>query len=342
MLPHALGAPRGRGQLKRSPEDFQVDEVLGFEPSGEGEHYLVQVRKRGLNTADVARELARHAGVAAAAVSWSGMKDRQALTSQWFGVHIPGREVDWSGFSLPGCELLSWGRQLRKLRTGSHVANRFLIRLRAVEADRSDSEWRLEQLTLRGAPNYFGEQRFGRAGNNLAAAQRWFAGGRAPRRNERGLLLSAARSEVFNRVLAQRVCDGSWEQALPGEVLILDGRGSLFLATGDEQERLQRGEVHPTGPLPGEAGALQVQAEVAELEAAVLAEHAALCEGLCRQRVSAARRALRLWPRDLEWAWEGEDLRLSFTLARGCFATSLVRELMNTDQVGASGRSSQE
>lgn len=327
--PTAWGEPPASAELKWAPEDFEVLEQLDIQPDGEGEHLWLWLEKRGRNTADVARELAALAGVPARAVSWSGLKDRQALTRQWLSIQLPRRDdaATWSG---DGWTVLSAARHSRKLRIGTHRSNRFRLRLRRVVAQRDPVEQRLALLRDRGVPNYFGEQRFGWQRRNIDAARTWFATG-MPRidRQRRSLLLSAARSELFNQVLAGRVADGSWQRILDGEVLILDGRGSVFHADGDPAlpARLAAGELHATGPLCGVPAGLSPTGEAARLEQTLLDGTQTLREGLVAAGVQAARRSLRLLPRQFGWQWRGDDLELDFILPAGCFATVLVREL---------------
>lgn len=333
----AWGGPAGSGRLRVQPEDFRVDEVLGFEPGGSGEHAWLYVRKRGLNSDDVAWALARCAGVARRAVGASGMKDRHAETGQWFSVHLPGREdPDWAA-----CADTSWRveralRNARKLRPGAHRWNRFGLRVRALDADTGLLGERLEAVRAGGFPNYFGPQRFGHGGENLRKARAALAGVQGGRRRVRGLYLSAARAWLFNQVLARRIVDGTWCRPQPGDALMLAGTRSVFECSGDERdlgERIAAFDLDVTGPLWG-VGAQPVSAAVAAREAAWLADERALREGLERIGMAARRRPLRAPARGLRWSLNGDTLELEFTLPRGAYATSLVRELLDTDAAG--------
>ena len=342
-LPRALGRPRARARLRACAEDFQVTEVLGFEPAGEGQHRLLWVEKAGLTSDQVARALARLAGVRPMAVGYAGLKDRHALARQWFSVDLAGRpEPDWTRLPLPGARVLAAHPHRRKLACGTLQGNRFRITLRALRGDRDELSDRLAAIARVGVPNYFGEQRFGRGGGNLARARAWFAGGRRPRgRGERSLLLSSARSALFNAVLAARVADGTWNRLLPGDAPMLDGRRAVFrspLPGAEDQARCRRLEIHPTGPLWGR-GASLVSGSVAALEARLCRRRADLAEGLERAGLEAARRALRVRVSELEWAWEGPDLRLAFHLPAGAYATVVLRELVQAE-VGLSGPAS--
>ena len=334
-LPRAHGAPLGTARLKAEPEDFIVDEDLGFPLSGDGEHVFVRVEKRGWTTDQVARELGRHCKVRPVAVSHAGMKDRHGVTRQWFSVQMPGQEAPLElGEFRDGVRILELGRNRRKLRRGALLGNRFSLRLRELDAAPPAVHQRLARIARLGVPNYFGTQRFGRDGDNVAQARAMFAGEFRPRsRSLRGLLLSAARSALFNAVLAERVEDGSWNRLQPGELVVLDGRQSLFAAPDIDVELRRRAmlrAVHPTGPLPGRGG-MRPEGAVAALEERVLAQGSDLLAGLEAAGVEAARRALRLRVSDLSWHFERADvLCLSFGLSAGSYATVVVREVFDT------------
>jgi tRNA pseudouridine13 synthase len=334
--PRAWGEPPVDAQLKQSPADFDVEEVLGFEPDGSGEHLWLWVEKEGLNTVDAAQRLAKFAGLREADISWGGLKDRQALTRQWFSLHLLQREVDWERWNDPVLRLLRRERHSRKLRRGAHRGNRFVITLRDVRGDVSALEQRLQRVATHGVPNYFGPQRFGRDGRNLVLAQRWVEQGQ-PRlkRHQQGLHLSTLRALLFNTVLGARVVAGSWRDALDGELFILDGSGSVFSeAPGDElRARLASGDIHPSGPLCGRARKVAPAAGAAAVEAAALAPFGETIAALERAGLDAERRSLRLLPQAMHWELTGDDtLRLAFTLPGGCFATSVIRELARLDR----------
>lgn len=329
--PRAHGAPVCQARLRALPEDFQVEEELPFAPSGAGEHLLLRVRKRGQNTEFTARRLAQCAGVSAREVSYAGLKDRQAVTTQWFSLLIGRRQIpDWSGLAVEGIEVLEVHRHARKLRRGALRGNRFVILLREFSGDAAGTEARLRTLVTRGVPNYFGEQRFGREGGNLEQARRLFAGEYRAPRYERGLLLSAARSELFNRVLARRVAQGSWDGALAGDVMLLAGTHSLFRCPVPDATiaaRLATADIHPTGPMWGGGEEMTTDACRA-LEADVLGGEPELCAGLVQAGLEMDRRALRVLPQALCWEWPtDEQLQLAFSLPAGAYATAVLREL---------------
>lgn len=327
------GEPSCSATLRASPEDFRVDEVLGFEADGEGEHLLLQVRKRNRNTDQVARQLARHAGIRARDVSYCGLKDRVAVTTQWFSLWLPGKaDPDWSTLEDDDVQILAQARHRRKLPRGALRANRFTIVLRELQGDRADLEQRLAAVKEKGVPNYFGEQRFGRDGGNVQAAQAMFAGRKVKDRHLRGLYLSAARSLLFNEVLAARVRASNWNQALPGEALQLAGSHSFFVADtvdAEIEQRLARDDIFPTGPLWGR-GEPPSTGAARELEQAVLQDSAEFRHGLEQAGLKQERRALRLVVTDLRWQWleEQSGLQLEFELPAGCYATAVLRELV--------------
>lgn len=338
-LPLAFGAPLLTGKIRTTPEDFQVDELPAFEPSGEGEHLLLTVRKHGANTVHVARQIARWAGLPEMGVSYAGMKDRHAVTTQRFSVHLPKRVApDPALLNDAEIEVLESTWHNRKLQRGALAGNRFKLVLRDVQGDAALIDARLAQIATRGLPNWFGEQRFGRDGGNVPAALAMFQG-RRMRKDQRSLLLSAARSALFNQVLAARVEQGTWDTALDGEVWMLDGSRSVF---GPEAwsdalaERLARFDIHPSGPLWGE-GELRSTGDAAALELGAISDEQSLQlrAGLEDARLKQERRALRLRPALMQHQWLQPDvLELSFALPPGCYATAVLHELGPVQDVG--------
>ena len=329
-LPHAFGYPPLTARMRVSAEDFQVEEVLGYDADGAGEHALLWVEKRGANTDWVARELAKFAGVAQVAVGYAGMKDRHAVTRQTFSVQLAGRpDPDWSAFPHAEVKVLAATRHSRKLKRGALRGNRFVLVLREVQGDRAAAEVVLTQIGARGVPNYFGEQRFGREGGNVAQARAMF-GGRRVERDKRSMLLSAARSQIFNNVLAARVDRMAWDTPLQGEIWSLAGSRSWF---GPEPftpalaERLARADIHPSGPLWGQGEPPTADA-AGTLEREIAALDGDLVAGLTAARMDQERRPLRLLPKDLRWRWLNDDaLEVSFELPAGAYATVVMREL---------------
>lgn len=305
---HAYPVLGGSADFKTEPEDFVVVEKLDEAVfSGAGDHLCLQIRKRGQNTRWVAAALAVAADVDEREVGFCGMKDRHALTTQWFSVAYSG-EGTLSGLAIPGCEVLQRVRHQRKLRRGSHSANQFHIRLRKVSSsvDKTVLDERLGNIARRGVPNYFGEQRFGINGQNLLEADRLLR-----RRSQRkvggrqGIYLSAARSYLFNLVLSERVMQGTWSQTKGGELV-------------------------PQGPLWGR-GRNGATGELAQLESEVLADYQGWCNALEHLGLSQARRDLVLMPDEMAWRWQEDNLCLSFTLPVGTYATAILRELIEVN-----------
>lgn len=329
-LAHAHGGPPLRARLRSCPEDFLVEEMSSVVPDGDGDHLWLEVRKRGANTDWVARELARFAGVKPVDIGYAGLKDRDAVTTQAFTIHLPGREApDWSAFPHAEVAITPRGRHRRKLKRGALTGNRFRLTLREVQGDPAAAEQVLEAIRDRGVPNYYGEQRFGFGGANVERAEAMFAGRRVDR-NTRSMLLSAVRAHCFNAVADARVRDGSWDQGLDGEIWCLAGSRSWFgpeAPSAELQERLTAGDVSPSGPLWGR-GQLPTAGTARALEERVLAPFATLKTGLEAAGMAQDRRALRLLPSELRWRWpEAEVLLLEFGLPPGAYATVVLREL---------------
>lgn len=307
-FPLAYGPLTARGEFRSIPEDFQVDEELGYEPSGTGEHVFLQVCKRGENTAWVAEKIAAVAGVNNNDVGYCGRKDRHAVTTQWFSVYLPkpaeAGMPDWSLLNSDSIQILAVSRHQHKLRRGEHQRNHFVIRLRNLQtSDRDLLAEKINRIFAQGVPNYFGEQRFGRGGNNLQEAQAILVDGKRYRdKQKRGLMLSAARSYLFNQVLAARVRMNNWFHLLDGESEI------------------------PTAPLWGR-GRSKVSGEVEALETQVLGEWGDWANGLEHSGLLQERRPLILLPEESSWRWIDDDLELRFALNAGEFATSVLHEI---------------
>jgi len=340
-LAWAYGGPVLRAGFKQVPEDFWVEELLGFSPDGVGEHLFVEIEKSGLTTFEAQALLARHFRLPLRDTQFAGMKDKQGVTRQWFSLHLGKRAEPAESFSHPQLRLLQQLRNSRKLRRGSHKGNRFRIVLRAPVGDRDVMLERLHTISTSGVPNYFGAQRFGRDGANVVRAQAWFSGGSTPLRTERSLLLSAARSCLFNACLSARVAAGTWNRCIDGDVLALAGTASTFASARAGPEELQRRlasfDIHPTGPLWGR-GEPPVSGAALALEQQVVATMPALAAGLVAQGLEQERRPLRLQVSGLQGSFEtnvagkstmeNQVLVLEFSLVRGSYATAVLRELL--------------
>ena len=343
-------------KLKSQPEDFIVEEKISIEFSNEGEHCWLYVKKRGCNTDWVAQQLAKFCGVKQMAVSYAGLKDRHAVTSQWFSVQLPGLPTpDWSGFEsmvsannvidspVENIQILECHRHNKKLQRGALKSNHFQITLREL-SDTSDImftslEQRCKSLSASGIPNYFGSQRFGRNHNNLDQAIKLFANSRLRiSRHKRSMYYSAARSWLFNLILSERIKRNVWDKRLPGDVFMLAGKSACFKDELSEQssaadiagidERLQCNEIHPTAPLWGD-GDVMVELEAAELERRIVDQVPAYRDGLVSARVQSRRRACRVLPAQLDSYRQGDDFVISFSLPPGSYATMVLVEIFS-------------
>jgi tRNA pseudouridine13 synthase len=367
--PRAFGDPLGRGRLRVEPEDFVVEEDLGFAPSGAGSHALLRVRKRNANTEWIARELARAIGCRPGDVGYAGLKDRHAVTTQWFSVPLPRRSrapaaatrdasaaamsvgVDPSSTAPDAVsqalaelaatrgnefEVLEAHAHAKKLPRGALAGNRFTIRIRDLDAPDAALTTRLTAISNTGIPNYFGPQRFGREAANL---RKIGADLNAINPRERTYILSAARSLIFNAVLAERVSEGTWSTLEAGDVANLDARGSVFPVEAIDEilrERATRLDIHPTGPMWGRDD-LMSRDRIRALEERIASSYEEPRALVIAAGMRQERRSLRLSVRELDWSREGADLVLRFWLTRGSFATTVLRELIDTDGAPSPG-----
>lgn len=336
-------------KLKSRVEDFIVEENISVEFSGEGEHCWIYVKKRECNTDWVAQQLARYCEVKKLAVSYAGLKDRHAVTSQWFSVQLPGKPTpDWTAFeqsfasagSDESVQVLQCFRHNKKLQRGALKSNTFKITLREL-SDISENAFeslkqRCDDIAVKGMPNYFGAQRFGRNYNNLEQAEKHFL---KPRyklaKQKRSLYLSAARSWLFNCILSERIKRQVWNKRLSGDVFMLDGKSACFKddvqidgAAEELEQRLAAKEIHPTAVLWGE-GDVMVDSQAAELESEVIDMFTIYRDGLVAARVQAQRRACRVIPAQLSCSRRGNDFIVSFTLPAGSYATMVLAEIFS-------------
>jgi len=332
----AYGRPENGAVLKSEPADFQVTEQLAFSLTGEGEHLWLWVEKIGQNTDWVAKQIAKWAGVTQKEIGVAGKKDRQAITRQWMSLHLPGKpDPDLDSLEVPGVRILKAIRHNRKLQTGGLSGNRFSLVLRDITGVSDSVEARLQQITQYGVPNYFGEQRFGKDFQNLVKATALFQGQiKSPKRHQKTMYISAARSWIFNEILSERVQQYTWNQALPGDVFQLEGSQKWFADDGDSSlsKRVGEGDLHPTGALTGR-GVLPSQSDAFQVEQSVLEKHAIWQAGLEKLGLKQERRALRVLPKEMTWDWlDAQTLSVSFDLPAGSYATMVMRELFVMQQ----------
>ncbi len=331
-LPYAYDKPSNQGLIRQKTEDFIVHERLGFVPEGQGEHIFLEIEKRGENTDYVAGQLARIANVKRRDIGFAGLKDRHAVTTQWFSVWLPGKhEPDWQHFETDSIKIRKIERHLRKLKRGVLTGNQFVITIREWQGDKTEIIKRLEIIKQQGVPNYFGEQRFGRSGQNVAKALQLFRGAKF-KKNQRSIYLSAARSLVFNQILAHRVNSGNWNQAISGDLMMLNQSGSYFKAENLDEELRQRcvsGKIHATGALWGE-GQSELCGQALAIEKAIIDRFSELVNGLEKMGLKQQRRALRVNADSLVWNFEDErTIKLKFFLPAGSYATAVLRECLN-------------
>ena len=274
---------------------------MDLKPSSEGEHLWLLISKRDQNTSWVAGLLAQLAGVKRNDVGFCGLKDRYAVTSQWFSLYLPGRDLDLGCLKHDDFQIVSAARHAKKLRRGMHQGNKFQIILRNFSADATALQDRLHVIQKCGMPNYFGEQRFGHQGNNLGEAQALISADKLKgNRHGTGLYLSAARSWLFNLVVEKRINENQ---------LYLTAEG------GD------------TGPLWGR-GRSSVGGVIGEIESQVLAPWENWCYALEHAGLTQQRRSVLVRPENIVSDWiERDQLKLQFSLPKGCYATVLLREI---------------
>ena len=367
-LPQPMQPPLAQATYKAHATDFVVNEILPLDFTGEGEHLWLHIEKLGMNTAYLAKLLSEWAEIPLRDVGYSGLKDRHALTTQWFSLRLPKKQLPESEFAPvdigvnESVTILAQQWHNKKLNRGTHRANQFIITLRDIQfadtetmpsnkSDKNTVEQHLAHISTTGVPNYFGPQRFGRNGNNVREALALFARPvpesrpnpkkskrkQAPR-EQNSMELSAARSLIFNEILAARVRDGSWNTGLAGEVFNLNGSGSIFASEVMDdtlQARLASGDIHPTAVLWG-VGNDKVSGAAAAIENNIVQKSPLLSQlaaGLEQRDIKAQRRALRLPIEGLSWEWQDIDnepiLVLSFTLTTGSFATSVLSSLVH-------------
>lgn len=319
--PQAYPKTEASGNLKQYNADFKVTEMPLVQPSGaaEDEHIWLYIEKNGANTAWVAKRIAELAKVKEMDVGYAGMKDRHSISRQWFSIYLPRvAEPDFSQLNDDEVTLLEQTRHSKKLRRGDLVGNHFEIRLRDIQGDQAAIERNLEQVKMLGVPNYFGEQRFGHDGNNIEAGRAMLAGEtRVKQRNKKSIYLSAIRSLLFNEVLAARIQQGLWGKTIEGDVL------------NEDQQTA-------TGPMWGRGRSL-ASALAQEIEQQVIDKYATLADGLEHAGLKQERRDLVSKPKEFSWEWQQDagqtDLLLTFSLAAGHYATSILKELLDVIEV---------
>jgi tRNA pseudouridine13 synthase len=343
-----------RGIIKSTPEDFIVEELPLYAPSGEGDHLYLRFTKRNLPTDAAVRMIARALGVDARDVGVAGMKDKVGITTQTISVPL-GRdpaalEARVSALALEGITIHEARRHTNKLRTGHLAGNRFTIVVRGLDEARIGEVMAvLDRVGREGAPNAYGSQRFGRERDNAERARAWLRGEWSGPRDgrQKRFLFSALQSAIFNDVLRRRVDDGTWLTPLEGDVLQKEDSGGLFLCADvqADRDRAARGEVSPTGPMVGIKMRAPTGAPLAletEVTTAWLGEGFDLAS--VRQLGEGTRRPLRTLVHELrveidrgsreepsDPREQGPSVRVYFVLPKGAYATTVLATAIETD-----------
>ena len=330
-LHSSFGKPEIEGRIKVSPEDFQVTESLSFTPSGSGDHVYVFVQKTDSNTDWVAGQLADLVGLKSVDIGYAGLKDRHAITRQWFSLHMPNQpEPDWK--QLPSeIQVLEKTRHNKKLKTGAIENNAFEIRIREISGDASSIERKLSEIKRRGFPNFFGPQRFGNQGANIYKLAGMAKGRRRMSRSQRSMYVSAGRSYLFNQVLNERVLQDNWHQAIEGDVMALAGSRSIFVPEVIDDEinaRIEAHDIHPAALLWGK-GDVKTSLIAGKIEEKIIESYPSITNALSKAGVEMGYRAVRVSVPDLYWEHQNHDLLLRFTLPSGSYATSLMNEFVS-------------
>lgn len=334
---YLYGQPEVGAIIRHRASDFVVNENLGYAFDGQGEHLMLEIEKTNLNTTAVVREIARWANVSNKVIGYAGLKDRNAITRQYFSVQLPGQQApDLALLESSQLRVLSSTRNSKKLRRGALKGNSFCLVLRGLCLDAKLIE-RLEKIASDGVPNYFGQQRFGFDGNNIDAARQMFDGRKIKNRDKRSIYLSAARSLIFNDVVSERIKRALHQQLLNGDTLMLAGSKASFTPPAIDtviERRFSEGDVALSAPMWGR-GKLSSYGQAADFENLVAQQHCDLCEGLAKAGLKQERRALMLYPTNMQWreldCTSDEEfesaVELEFELPAGCYATSILREL---------------
>ena len=319
-------------RFREELDDFHVEEVPLYEPSGEGEHLYLHIQKKGLSTPELVRRILDAFDLHEKELGYAGRKDARGVTSQWLSV--PARKVEervGEIESLGEIQILTTARHGNKLRLGHLLGNRFRLRLQGkIDVDRLRA--RAEQLESEGMPNYFGEQRFGPEGRNRELAGRFLARQRRPKGRKERFWASVAQSLWFNRWLSERLTDQLWQTALQGDVLA-KVTGASFVCESPEEDtpRVVAGEVSPAGPLFGSKMRSAV-GDALTRESRLVAQHGGNLEDWCAHPALdvGARRSARVYPSGVQLSSTEDGVELQFMLPKGSYATVFIREILGS------------
>ncbi len=330
-LNFAYGQPKSSGQIKSFPDDFCVVEHLGFELTSEGEHLFLLIEKKLLNTEDMVNIIARTLCLPPKVISYAGLKDKYAKTTQWFSVHLPGvADPDLDGLTTDNYQLLKAVRHNKKLKIGALKGNHFIIKMNDFDYDENELFKRIDTIRAHGVPNYFGPQRFGHQGGNLERAKEVLLENKKIKsRHLRGMYFSAARSFLFNQILSRRVGEGNWNLPLNGDLMMLVGNHSVFQIDMVDDELMQRArenDISPAAPLWG-TGKKRVTGQALHIQNLALEPWQDWCVALERHGLQGSYRSMVLLPEDLQF----RENVFTFTLPAGAYATTVLRELLTSN-----------
>ena len=332
-LPYQTSSwPGVGGCIKQSPEDFQVREHLLYQPTGEGDHVFCDLERAGMETRSMLSLLSEVTGVPQKDLGYAGLKDKQALSRQWISVPWPGKSLeDLEALLMSRSE---WAvhqcvRYGNKLKRGHNLGNSFRIVVRQVRGCEDTLAGIAGHIVEHGLANFFGPQRFGRDGLNAHIGRAVLKGRYIRSRTQRGLMLNAWQSELFNRWLVMRLERTGLDRLLCGDIARVEGRGGLFRVedAAADTGRCQRGELQLTGPMFG-AKMMTASGEPGRWEEELLAAEELEREALKRQRLPGTRRAARIRAGELHWELRADNLLLSFFLPKGSYATIVTREFV--------------
>ena len=338
-LAYPYGAALVNGLVKGQASDFKVTEELGFQPAGEGEHLFLLIEKSMMTTHELIERAADDFSIKPRDVGYCGLKDKLAVTRQWLSLYLPGQMHSLKMPSVSDYNLLDHKWHNKKLRPGTHRSNHFEVIVRNVESMPETTRHQLDMIQQQGMANYFGEQRFGRQGDNVEQAVRTFSNPRRARklsRSKKSLYLSALRSFLFNRVLSRRIEQGIWDKPVTGDVFMLSGSQSIFYEPINDGllERYNHQDISSTISLYG-AGNRILQSQALEIEDAVLAEHETIKQCLLQAKAKLQMRAARVTVADLrvEFNENERSLYIEARLPRGSYFTSLLDHFIDTGRV---------
>lgn len=334
MFP-TLNNIKATGAIRTTADDFKVTELNDIELSGVGEHLWLYIQKTGCNTDWVANQLSNVCQVPRRQVGFAGMKDRHAVTKQWFSVQLSKvTEIEKIQSALPDeVTVVNSSLHSRKIKTGQLDANQFEVVIRNIQGDKEQIEQNMHNIIENGVPNYFGEQRFGREMGNIQKAQDWFSGTyKVKSKNLKSLLISTARSHIFNCIITQRIQDNTWNTAIKGDILQLNKSHSWFpdsdASENEITKRLKEGDIHLTAAMWGE-DTVQSHDDCAQLEKTIAEQFPIYHIGFEKFRLKQDRRAMRICPIDFSYEWLDDNLKLVFKLLSGSYATGILREIVD-------------